>query len=653
MSTPKITVLMPVYNGEKYIREAITSILIQTFSDFEFLIINDGSTDNSVSVIESFKDERIRLINNEKNIGIISTLNKGIELARGEYIARMDCDDISLPERLQKQMRFLEENHTVCVVSSHVEMIDDNGISKGNWAEDMKTNTQEEIHSMLPRENCIAHPTVTVRKAVMKLFKYNKTLKKCEDWGLWLSLLSNGYKIAKLDEVLLRYRIHAGGTTVQANKEGVRKKIIQFKFFYLISKLKKLNVKGTDYTVFKSLFTDSARYFLPFLYALLGRVYSTNPVKLCKQFMAARKIFAAPDGISHIFFFPFYHIGGAESAHASIVETMANKKPLVLFTSASGDSTYLEEFKKSARVLDVAELLNWPGTKNWLVKKINTVCGGTNQVYLFGCNSRFFYELLPRLRAETKAIDLIHAFMHEYEDGAEKWSLPVADKLYKRIVSNNLTGENLKELYKRNNIPGHLTDRIVCIPNYTDEKKYIEKPRDGKLCIIYIGRGTKEKRVELIALAAKILADKNIPAKISFSGGVRNSIPAEYLPYCSFLAASLDKARLDTVYFDSHILILSSSREGFPLVIMEAMMHGVVPISTNVGGIAEHLNNKNGVLINATESDKIVEDIVNAIEWLSKDRNKLAELSVQAYNYALANFGKKGFIESYTKLLNS
>src|SRR5580698_9685158 len=110
INNPKVTVLMPVYNGEKYIKEALESILQQTFIDFEFLIINDGSTDNSVSIIKSFNDNRIRLIHNEKNSGLVYSLNKGIGLSNGEYIARMDCDDVSIPERLEKQVGFLNSN---------------------------------------------------------------------------------------------------------------------------------------------------------------------------------------------------------------------------------------------------------------------------------------------------------------------------------------------------------------------------------------------------------------------------------------------------------------------------------------------------------------------------------------------------------------
>ncbi|HKQ33129.1 MAG TPA: glycosyltransferase family A protein, partial [Thermodesulfobacteriota bacterium] len=116
--TPKVTVLMTVYNGEKFLNEAIDGILNQTFRDFEFLIINDGSTDGSREIIKSYKDPRINLVDNESNIGLTASLNRGLSLAGGEYIARQDADDISLPERLEKQISILERNPDIALLGS-------------------------------------------------------------------------------------------------------------------------------------------------------------------------------------------------------------------------------------------------------------------------------------------------------------------------------------------------------------------------------------------------------------------------------------------------------------------------------------------------------------------------------------------------------
>jgi len=110
VNAPAVSVVMPVYNGEKYLRESIDSILNQTYTDYEFIIVNDGSNDKTEEIILSYNDNRIRYIKNEKNLQIVKSLNRGIELAKGRYIARMDADDISLPRRFEKQITFMENN---------------------------------------------------------------------------------------------------------------------------------------------------------------------------------------------------------------------------------------------------------------------------------------------------------------------------------------------------------------------------------------------------------------------------------------------------------------------------------------------------------------------------------------------------------------
>jgi len=127
MKNPEVTVLMSVYNGEKYLREAIDSILNQTFTDFEFLIVNDGSTDRTAEILRSYDDPRIIIINNEKNIGLTKSLNIGLRMAKGEYIARMDADDVSMPERLQKQIELLNQKKNTGLVGTYYTIINEKG----------------------------------------------------------------------------------------------------------------------------------------------------------------------------------------------------------------------------------------------------------------------------------------------------------------------------------------------------------------------------------------------------------------------------------------------------------------------------------------------------------------------------------------------
>lgn len=201
---PMISVVMSVYNAEKYLDEAIQSILNQTYKDFEFIIINDGSTDKSLEIIEKYKaqDERIVLISRE-NRGLIASLNEGIEKARGKYIARMDADDISLPTRFEEQIRFMKENSSLGVCGSWIEVFGENK-KPTIWR--MPTN-DDELKVRLLFSVTFAHPSVMIRKELIDKYhlKYNKNYLHAEDYKFWVDF-SKYTKFANIPKVLLKYR---------------------------------------------------------------------------------------------------------------------------------------------------------------------------------------------------------------------------------------------------------------------------------------------------------------------------------------------------------------------------------------------------------------------------------------------------------------
>ena len=203
MKEPRITVLMPVYNGEAFLREAISSVLCQTFKDFELLVINDGSKDRSVAVIESVHDPRIKVIHNEVNKGLIYSLNKGFDLARGEYIARMDCDDISLPTRLEKQLNFMQAHPRVGISGTWIEVM-----GKKNYL--MKyPQGSESIRCHMLFYCAVAHPSVILRKEMIKRhgLYFDQSYVRAEDYELWVRALSDNVQLVNYPEVLVRYRL--------------------------------------------------------------------------------------------------------------------------------------------------------------------------------------------------------------------------------------------------------------------------------------------------------------------------------------------------------------------------------------------------------------------------------------------------------------
>ncbi|TCJ17456.1 glycosyltransferase [Flaviaesturariibacter flavus] len=217
MNHPTVSVLLPVYNAGRYLREAIDSVLAQTFTDFELLVLNDGSTDDSEAIIESYKDPRLKHLANDKNRGLIYTLNRGIGLAQGRYFARMDADDVCHPERFARQVEFLESNEAA-VVATTLEMMDEAGAPLPPWADDRACISPSQIREKLLRDNCIAHPSVMGRAEIFKKYRYQEDQKEAEDYDLWLRLVADGHVIAKLNEPLLRYRVLAGGLT---RREGL------------------------------------------------------------------------------------------------------------------------------------------------------------------------------------------------------------------------------------------------------------------------------------------------------------------------------------------------------------------------------------------------------------------------------------------------
>ena len=224
-NVPKITVLMPVYNAELFLEQAIESILKQTYRDFEFLILDDGSTDRSSRIIGSYKDPRIRIKKNEKNIGYTRTLNRGLRSARGEYIARLDADDASLEGRLEAQAAFLDSRARIAVVGTWAHTMDQQGRRTGLYRGRLE-GYSEYLFSLLERSTPLYHPSVMYRrKAVLSVGSYNPALEPAEDFDLWTRLALAGYGAHIIKKPLCEYRIHSGQQSTMNRRIQRRKGI--------------------------------------------------------------------------------------------------------------------------------------------------------------------------------------------------------------------------------------------------------------------------------------------------------------------------------------------------------------------------------------------------------------------------------------------
>jgi glycosyltransferase involved in cell wall biosynthesis len=206
---------MPVFNAARYLGAAVDSMLSQTFADFEFVIIDDGSTDGSYGILEEYaaKDLRIRLFRNETNRGIVFSLNRGLQECRGDYIARMDADDICLPDRLEKQLRIMEAYPGVVALGSALRYID----AKGRDLDVVRTT---DLNQSFLAANPLFHPTVVMRRETLLRhgFMYREAYRYAEDYFLWLQLSKVG-ELKSSEEVLLQYRICSSASRVQNLKK--------------------------------------------------------------------------------------------------------------------------------------------------------------------------------------------------------------------------------------------------------------------------------------------------------------------------------------------------------------------------------------------------------------------------------------------------
>lgn len=263
MSSPAISILLPVYNGEPFLKDCIDSLLCQTFPQFELIIVNDGSTDDSEKIIQSYNDARIVYFKNEVNKGLIYTLNRGIEEAKGTYIVRMDADDICRPNRLEVQKKWMDAHTNTSVAACFSDFIDERNKPSGFYELDRKTVTAKEIKNKLPYQNCITHPSVIGRSSVFKTYKYSVNQKNIEDYDLWLRLAGDGKIIEKIPQPLLLYRIHPSSVTqTKLQKTNFFLKHFHCKRKYLAGRIKKGKINGFDLRVSIEMIADLGRAFL-------------------------------------------------------------------------------------------------------------------------------------------------------------------------------------------------------------------------------------------------------------------------------------------------------------------------------------------------------------------------------------------------------
>ena len=226
MTSPRVSILMPVYNVAAYLREAMDSMLAQTCTDFELIVLDDCSPDNSAEILDTYTDERIVRYRGEKNVGLSNVLNIGMQLARGEYIARMDSDDLSTPERLAVQVAYLDTHPEIDLCSCGMELF---GAKQETW---VRENNPEDVKITALFHSPILHASSVWRRASFERvgLRFQQEMVPAEDYDMWTRAMAAGLKLVNIPQVMYKYRIHPSQVTMQTDRTAKKDKEVKAKY---------------------------------------------------------------------------------------------------------------------------------------------------------------------------------------------------------------------------------------------------------------------------------------------------------------------------------------------------------------------------------------------------------------------------------------
>ncbi len=273
---------------------------------------------------------------------------------------------------------------------------------------------------------------------------------------------------------------------------------------------------------------------------------------------------------------------------------------------------------------------------------------------VFGCNTNYYYQILPFFNNSIKRIDLIHAL--EPNDERKEILIESADLLDFRLVINENAKKDIIDIYKEGHIEINLVDRIKIIRNgvHIDRHDLIDfKSKDyEKINIGFLGRWSEEKRPEIFLEVVKRIKKRFPNVEFFMAGtGMKSNLKQITDSGAKYLGEITDESELKKLYKKLTFMMITSVYEGFPMVIMESMIHGVIPICTDVGGIHEHIvDMKNGILIQNTNEGDLIESFVNKITYLIENKDIIERLSKNAFNYSIENFSIDKFNNSYQQL---
>jgi glycosyltransferase involved in cell wall biosynthesis len=351
------------------------------------------------------------------------------------------------------------------------------------------------------------------------------------------------------------------------------------------------------------------------------------------------------------FFFPFYHTGGAEQVHLQIAKLFGKThKCIIFFTRLSGDERHLKEFEDTG--CTIKDISNDTDNKLFYIKNImwrgkvsSMINSQIKRPVVFNGQCNFGYKISPWIRKDITQIELIHSF------NTFSWiRLPFLPFITKTVmISKQRIDEHIQQ-YKKLEVPDEFIQRIHFIQNAIElPQETCRKKINSITKMLFVGRGTPEKRPELFISIARAAQRLGVNATFTLVGEMDKSILSDLPQNLSAIGNVNEPSKLHQIYCEHHILIIPSTTEGFPIVLMEGMARGCAVMATPVGDIPYHINETNGFLYSSTDESTVV---IESIEWLKQlTQEKLQQLSATATSYAFKNFSIETFNQQYKTIL--
>lgn len=623
-NTPLVTIVSPFYNQGAFIQETVDSILAQTYQDFEYIIVNDGSDEQNSKALDVFKDDRITIVTNPENMGKGSPAaarNKGVSMAKGKYVICLDSDDTLDPTYIEKALIVAESDPNVSLVSSDTQTF--------GASDEIMRYVDYDAQNLI--NNNMVTTAALFKKDAWTATKGYKTDIGYEDWEQWIHMAELGYFGRRIPETLFHYRTAAQSRYIDDKKKhqvtmgAIRS--LHGNYHNLVKTIQKQNRR-------KILISDSQT-------ALLN-------LQNQKTYLQPRN--SHPNVMLAV---PWLTFGGAETLILNFCKEIGHSFNLSIVTGLQSDHEWEHKFKDlTTSIYHLANLFN---DKKLYLEFMSNYITTRDIDILHIIHTDFVFNFLPELKRRHPKLKVIVTMFNDRVEHFEK-SVDAEKHVDKFTSDNHKVGQHYIDLIGDSDRVVIIPNGIDCVTNFNPALFNREEERSrlnleiDDIAVFFVGRISPEKNPDVFLKAAKEVTDKSSAVKFFVIGDgpikpmVEDMVESigkdsvRYLGYQSEIARYLSSA---------DIFVLPSSIEGFPLSILEAMAMRLAIISSDVGAVAEVLDNgADGIIV----TPGVVSEITDAVLLLEHDRPYMEQIKDRAQKKLLGTYSNKKLGDNYMKL---